>query len=171
VLAADTPAERAAGTSLQAGFKAAGLAVQLRIVPAERYSAIAALGGWDLAVPVQRPAYTDGRAVLGPLLDPRWVGERSAGAARRLPTWLPTLFDALAEADTTDGARRQLGLAQAISDDGAFAGAFDVDIVRTTGSNVGTIPPLALIGNADPANVALGVTRPGESPSASAAPS
>jgi hypothetical protein len=84
---------------------------------------------------------------------------------------LPTLYDALAESDTADGARRQLGLAQAIAADGSFSGAFDVDTVRATGSNVGAIPPLALLGNADPANVALGVTRPGESASAPAAPS
>jgi hypothetical protein len=109
--------------------------------------------------------------VLGPLLDPRWVGDRTAGAARRAPIWLPTLYDALGEANTTDGARRQLGLAQAISSDGAFAAAFTVDTVRSAGSNVEAIPPLTLIGNADPANVALGVTRPGESTSASSAPS
>lgn len=171
VLSADTPAERAAGTTLQARFAAAGLAVQLRIVPAERYSAIAALGGWDLAVLLERPAYPDGRAVLGPLLDPRWVGDRTAGAAHRPPAALPTLFEALAESDTTDGARRQLGLAQALGDDGGFTAAFGVDTIRSTGSNVGTIPPLALLGNADPANVALGVTRPGESAPGPAAPS
>ncbi len=171
VLAADTPAERAAGTTLQARYKAAGLAAQLLIVPAERYSAIAALGGWDVAVLLEQPAYFDGRAVLGPLLDPRWVSDRTAGAARRASIWLPALYDALAEASTSDGARRQLGLAQAISADGAFAAAFTVDTVRVTGSNVRAIPPLNQIGNADPANVALGVTRPGESPSAPIAPS
>jgi hypothetical protein len=171
VLAADTPGERAAATVLQDRYKAAGLAVQLRIVPPERFAGIAGLGGWDLAVFAQRPQYGGGRAALGPLLDTRWAGPRTPGAARRSSTWLPALYDALAEPNATTRASAELGLATRIAADGAFALALTVDTVRTTGPNVGRIPPLASIGNADPTNVALDTTRPVERASPTVAPS
>jgi peptide/nickel transport system substrate-binding protein len=171
VLAADTPAERAAALVLQDRYKAAGLAVQLRVVPPERFSAVTRLAGWDLALFAQRPAWSGSRAVLGPLLDPRWTGPRTPGAARRSSTWLPALLDALAVPDAEDRASAELGLASRIVADGAFAVALSVDTVRTTGPNVGRIPPLASIGNADPTNVALDTTRPTETASPNPGPS
>jgi hypothetical protein len=71
----------------------------------------------------------------------------------------------LAENSADAVARQELALSSTLSGDASFVGVLRLATVRTTGPNVGQNPPLALLGNADPANVALGVTRPGESAS------
>lgn len=171
LLAADTPAERSAATALQGRFTAAGLSVQLRLVPAARYSAISGLGGWDLALVVERPAFVGARAVLGPLLDPRWQGPPALGAIRRDAAWFAELGAALAEENSDQVVARELALASSIGSDGALMAALRVATVRTTGPNVDRIPSSALLGNSDPANVGLGTTRPGEMPAPTPAPS
>jgi peptide/nickel transport system substrate-binding protein len=171
LLAADGPAERAAATVLHDRLADGGLAVQLRLVPADRYAAVAALGGWDLALRVLRPDYAGSRAVLAPLLDPRWPGNAALGTLRRSPAWLTEMAAGLGEKEPERVAERELDLASAIGQDGAVLALFHVAAVRTTGPNVGPNPPVTMLGNADPANVSLGVTRPGESPSSTSPPS
>ncbi|HSP36677.1 MAG TPA: ABC transporter substrate-binding protein [Frankiaceae bacterium] len=163
LLAGDTDAERAAADVLRKRLVDAGLAVQLRVVPADRYGAVAALGGWDLGLIVERPDFAGSRAVLSPLLDPKWPGNRAAGAARRPSAWFGEMNAGLAEESTDAVAKRELGLSSTMSVDASFVAVLRLATVRTTGPNVGRIPPLPLLGNADPTNVALGVTRPGES--------
>jgi peptide/nickel transport system substrate-binding protein len=171
LLAADSPAEKAAATVLHDRFAAAGLAVQVRLVPVGHYAAATAAGGWDLALLVERPDYAGSRAVLSPLLDPRWPADDRLGTVRRSQAWLTEMAAGLGEERPAAVAERELALASAISQDGAVIGLLRLGTVRTTGPNVGQIPPLVLLGNADPANVALGVTRPGESPSSAPASS
>jgi hypothetical protein len=77
----------------------------------------------------------------------------------------------LGEKEPERVAERELDLASTIGQDGAVLALFHVATVRTTGPNVGPNPPVAMLGNADPANVSLGVTRPGESPSSTSPPS
>lgn len=163
LLTGDTAGERAAGDVLQRRFAAAGAPLQVRPVTADRFGAVAALGGWDLSLSVLRPDYAGSRAVLAPLLDQHWPGDRAAGAARRAPAWYPELVAGLAQDRAEQVAGQELALSGAMQADSSFVAALSVATVRTTGPNVGPIPPLALLGNADPANVALGTTRPGES--------
>jgi hypothetical protein len=113
---------------------------------------------------VLRPAYPGSRAVLAPLLDPRWPGPQAAGAARRSTAWYTQMLSGLAADSANQVADQELGLSGTLGFDSSFVGVVRAATVRTTGPNVGQIPPLAMLGNADPANVALGVTRPSESP-------
>jgi hypothetical protein len=171
LLAADTADERAAATSLRDRLNATGLAVTVNAVPEDRYAASAAAGGWDLALFVERPDYLGTRAVLAPLLDPRWPSARTLPTVRRSPAWLTEMAASLGEQNASTSANRQLALAATIQGDGALMPLAGIATVRTMGPNVGQIPPVPLLGNADPANVALGVTRPGESSSSAPPPS
>jgi peptide/nickel transport system substrate-binding protein len=164
LLVADTAGERAAAGVLRDRLTAAGLDIDLRAVPAQQYSASTAAGGWDLTLLLLRPDYLGSRAVLTPLLDPRWPGLDAVGTLRRSPAWLTEMAAALGEESASRSVARQTGLATTITRDGAVMGLATVATVRTAGPNVGHSPALALLGNVDPANVALGVTRPGESP-------
>jgi peptide/nickel transport system substrate-binding protein len=164
LLVADTAGERAAAGVLRDRLTAAGLDIDLRAVPAQQYSASTAAGGWDLTLLLLRPDYLGSRAVLTPLLDPRWPGLDAVGTLRRSPAWLTEMAAALGEESASRSVARQTGLATTITRDGAVMGLATVATVRTAGPNVGQSPALALLGNVDPANVALGVTRPGESP-------
>jgi hypothetical protein len=165
LLSGDTAGERAGIAELSKRLSDAGLTVRPKVVPADRYAAVAALGGWDLSLSVLRPGYPGSRAVLAPLLDPRWPGPRAAGAARRSAVWYSQMVSGLADEPAKQVAARELALSSLLGLDGSYVGALRLSTVRTTGPNVGQNPPLAMLGNADPANVALGVTRPGESPS------
>jgi hypothetical protein len=168
ILSGDTDQERAASTVIQKRLADAGLAAELRVVPADRFAAASALGGWDLALVVQQPEYPGSRAVLSPLLLPTWPSNSTVGAARRSATWYAEMLNGLAEDSADRVAQRELALSRTLALDGSFVAVLRLATVRTTGPNVGQIPPLALLGNADPANVALGVTRPGESASPTA---
>lgn len=171
LLSGDTPDERAGAAALSKRLSDAGLAVQSKTVPADRYRAAAASGGWDLSLSVLRPDFPGSRAVLAPLLDAHWPGERAAGAARRSAAWYNAMVAGLAEERPDRVAEQELALSGTLALDASFVGALRVATVRTTGPNVGQNPPLAMLGNADPANVALGVTRPTESPSPTSASS
>jgi hypothetical protein len=168
VLSGDTDQERAASTAIQKRLADAGLAAELRVVPSDRFAAVSALGGWDLALVVQQPEYPGSRAVLSPLLQPTWPANSTVGAARRSPAWYAEMLAGLGDDSADRVAQRELALSRTLALDGSFVGVLRLATVRTTGPNVDQIPPLALLGNADPTNVALGVTRPGESPSPTA---
>jgi hypothetical protein len=171
LLAVDSPRERAAADLLRDRFAALGLSVQQRLVPADRFATVTAAGGWDLALAVLHPDFVGTRAVLTPLLDPRWPGEDRIGTVRRSSGWLTEMAAGLAEQDPSQVATRGLALATTITSDGAVLSLARVATVRLTGANVGQIPPVVSLGNVDPTNVSLGVTRPTESPSSGSAPS
>ena len=74
MLVPDVAQLRAVAGLVSARFAVAGATVTPVYAPASRIAALTRAGGWDLLLDARPLAYPQPRALLAPLLDPRWIG-------------------------------------------------------------------------------------------------
>ena len=163
VLAADNPPVRRAVSALDGALAAGGVHLRMVGSPGGTSGANSLTAGWDLALLQVRPAPSGPRGELAPLLDPRWPGAPGLPAITTLAQSQPHLDKlqaALAESEAGGRADAVARAVQAVQVDAALVPLAETPTVRPAGPHLTAAPVLALLGNVDPVNAALDVTRP-----------
>ncbi len=139
----------------------AGVTVIPVYAPVSRIAALTRAGGWDLLLDARPLVYAQPRALLAPLLDPRWIGTDAVPVLRAAQSAQAMLAaTAGTSAEAADEAWQTLG--GRISSSATIIPLADLGSLYATGSNVALAPVVPTLDNADPANVSLGSTRPSE---------
>jgi hypothetical protein len=133
------------------------------VVPADggKYGELAQRGGWDLALAVRPVRYPAPRALLAPLLDASWPGTDTL-AVQRPAAYTKQLLVAAGLNDTAAALQAWNALRATLTSAAEFVALAQVSAVYPRGANVAQAPTVPTVSNADPANVSLGSTRPGE---------
>jgi peptide/nickel transport system substrate-binding protein len=139
------------------------IGVRLRAVApsASQYATLVRLGGWDLLLAVRPLRYPAPRSLLAPLVDGTWPGA-DAVAVRRSPLWLSQMLTAVAERQETPAKDAWDAVNSNLSAAAVVVPLAQLNTVYLRGTNVEQAPISPVFSNADPANVALGSTRPGD---------
>ncbi len=161
MLVVDSPALRAAAGVLVTALAKAGVKVVPRVVATQQYVTAAAAGGWDLALALRPLPYPAPRSLLAPMLDPSWIGEGGVAMARS-PMWVTRMFAAAGEQESAAMQQAWQALRNTLTDAAVIAPLATIDGVYPRGPNLAHAPTVATFSNADPTNVSLGSTRPGE---------
>ena len=122
---------------------------------------LARLGGWDLLLAPRPVRYPAPRSLLAPLLDGAWPGT-DAVALRRAPQWLGLLLGATAQRQQAAAEAGWQAVESTLTTAAVVVPLAQLSTVYPRGPNVEQAPISPLFANADPANVALGSTRPGD---------
>ncbi len=161
MLIPNTPQSRAAAAVIASRLAVAGVRLRVAAPSPIRYASLARVGGWDLLLAIRPLRFPDPRGVLAPLLDAAWPGT-DAVSLRRSPLLLSQLLSANAQRqeDASIAAWESF-------DTGLTAAAIVIPLAQLStvyprGPNVESAPISPVFSNADPANVALGSTRPGD---------
>lgn len=160
---------RHAARALSASLATAG--VRLRVIDAGTQTGGSPAGsspaGWDLALLQVQPSPTGARGELAPLLDPRWPGSPGLPTLASLAqgqSFLDGLTAALATSDSTQRTQAVESVVQAVQADAALVPLAETPTRRLVGPHLSVAPVLAVLGNVDPVNAALDVTRPRTDP-------
>lgn len=161
LLTVDTPTQLAAAAVIVRRLAVIG--VRVVVVPANstQFATLARRGGWDLALAVRPVRYPAPRALLAPLLDASWPGTDSL-AVPRPAAYTKQLLAAAGLDDTAAALRAWDALQATLANAAEFVALAQVSAVYPRGPNVAQAPTVPTLSNADPANVSLGSTRPGE---------
>jgi peptide/nickel transport system substrate-binding protein len=162
------PQARAVARLIAARLALAGVRLRAVAPSATQYAALVRLGGWDLLLAVRSLPYPAPRSVLAPLLDPSWPG-RDAVSLRRSQIWLSQLLTATAERQAAAAKSAWEAVTANVTAAAVVVPLAQLNMVYLRGPNVEHAPVSPVFSNADPANVALGSTRQGDtarSPSA-----
>jgi peptide/nickel transport system substrate-binding protein len=161
LLIPNTPQSKAAAAVIAARLAVAGVRLRVVAPTAAQYTELVRLGGWDLLLAVRPIRYPAPRALLAPLLDGTWPGT-DAVALRRSPQWLGLMLGATAERQATAAVAGWQAVDSTLSTAAVIVPLAQLSTVYPRGPNVEQAPISPLFANADPANVALGSTRPGD---------
>ncbi len=161
MLIPNTPQSRAAAAVIASRLAIAGVRLRLTAPSPIRYASLARVGGWDLLLAIRPLRFPAPRGVLAPLLDAAWPGA-DAVSLRRPPLLLSQLLSANAQRQEDASI-----VAWESFDTGLTAAAIVIPLAQLStvyprGPNVEFAPISPVFSNADPANVALGSTRPGD---------
>ncbi len=161
MLIPNTPQSRAVASIIAARLAIAGVRLRLVAPSATRYASLARLGGWDLLLAVRPLRYPAPRGLLAPLLDGAWPG-LDAVSLRRPPTLLTLLLAANAEREKDASTTTWETFDTTLTAAAVVIPLAQLSTVYARGTNVEQAPVSPVFSNADPANVALGSTRPGD---------
>jgi len=167
VLAADMEPVRRAVGALGAGLAVGGVHLRVIAAPGGANGTGSLPAAWDLALLQVQPAPSGTRGELAPLLDPRWPGAAGLPGITTLAQGQPHLEElqaALAESDAAERAQAVALAVQGVQVDAALVPLAETPTIRPVGPHLSAAPVLALLGNVDPANAALDVTRPRTEP-------
>ena len=161
MLTLDSAQTRAAAAVVAARLAVAGVHVTIHVATAGQYALLARRGGWDLLITVRELRYPDPRALLAPLLDPSWLGaDQLAPALSR--TYTTELLRAVAETGANASLSAWNALSSRLEQAAVLIPLAQLNGVYPRGPNVAHAPTVATFSNADPTNVALGSTLPGD---------
>jgi hypothetical protein len=161
MLIPDTPQSRAVASIIAVRLATAGVRLRVVAPSATRYASLARLGGWDLLLAVRPLRYPAPRGLLAPLLDAAWPGG-DALSLRRPPTLLTQLLAANAEREKDASTTTWETFDTTLNAAAVVIPLAQLSTVYARGTNVEQAPVSPVFSNADPANVALGSTRPGD---------
>ena len=161
MLVPNTPQSRAVASIIAARLTIAGVRLRIVAPSTTRYASLARLGGWDLLLAVRPLRYPAPRGVLAPLLDAAWPGV-DAVSLRRTPALLTQLLAANAERQKDASTAAWQTFDTTLSAASIVLPLAQLSSVYERGPNVEQAPVSPVFSNADPANVALGSTRPGD---------
>lgn len=123
----------------------------------------ATTGRWDLQLLSEQPSPAGVRGELAPLLDPAWAGAPGLPAQPGLlrpAGGLALLESALATSSASERGTRTAAVVEVLQQDAAIVPLAEQPTVRPVGPHLSVAPVLRSLGNVDPANAALDVTRP-----------
>jgi ABC-type transport system substrate-binding protein len=161
LLIADSKPLRAAAAVIKARVLAAGIHLTVKVADPKHFDGYARSGGWDLLLSVRQVRYPAPRTLLAPLLDARWRGG-DAVALLRSSTFVAVMEAAVAGRDSDTTIELWNRLQARLTETASLLPLAVVDGVYPRGANVAHAPTVPTFMNADPANVALGSTRPGD---------
>jgi hypothetical protein len=161
LLIPETPQFRSAEAIIASRLAIAGIRLRVAAPSPARYASLARLGGWDLMLAVRQVRYPAPRSLLAPLLDSAWPGA-DAVSLRRSPVQRSQMLTATAQRQKDGATAAWTALGAAIDAQAIVVPLAQLNTVYPRGPNVEQAPISPLFGNADPANVALGSTRPGD---------
>jgi hypothetical protein len=161
MLIPNTPQSRAVASIIASRLAIAGVRLRISAPGATSYASLARLGGWDLLLAVRPLRYPAPRGVLAPLLDAAWPGT-DAVSLRRSPVFLTQLLAANAERDKDSSTAAWEAFDTTLTNAAIVIPLAQLSSVYPRGANVEHAPVSPGYSNADPANVALGSTRPGD---------
>ncbi|HEX4017073.1 MAG TPA: ABC transporter substrate-binding protein [Frankiaceae bacterium] len=161
MLIPNTPQARAVASIIAVRLAVAGVRLRLVAPSASRYASLARLGGWDLLLAVRPLRYPAPRGLLAPLLDGTWPGV-DALSLRRPPMLLTQLLAANAEREKDASTAAWEAFDTTLTAAAIVVPLAQLNSVYPRGANVEQAPVSPVFSNADPANVALGSTRPGD---------
>ena len=152
---------RAAAAVVASKLAIAGVRVRIVAPAAARYASLARLGGWDLLLANRPLRYPSPRGLLAPMLDAAWPGA-DAMALRRPPLLFTQLMTANSERQREASLNGWAAFDVTLSNAAIIVPLAQLSTVYPRGENVEQAPISPTFSNADPANVALGSTRPGD---------
>jgi ABC-type transport system substrate-binding protein len=161
LLTVDAAPTRAAAAIIVERLAAAGVHVSIEAAAPARYASAARTGGWDLLLAVRPVHFPAPRALLAPLLDPRWPADH-ATALLRSSRSIGQLLAATAETEREATTKAWTALRTVLASTASILPLAEVQGLYPTGANVASAPVIATAANADPTNVSLGSTRPAE---------
>ncbi len=168
LLTLDNPRTRAAATLVVLGLERAGIRVTLQVAGTQQYVLRSRTGGWDLMIALRPVRYPAPRSVLAPLLDAGWPGT-DAIAVLRSTVYAGQMLAANAQRESAASVQAWQSLSNTIANASVIIPLAQLSAVYPRGSNLANAPITPTLANADPTNVALGSTRPGD-PSQGATP-
>lgn len=161
MLIPNTLQSRAVASIIASRLAIAGLRLRFAAPSATRYASLARVGGWDLLLAVRPLRYPAPRGVLAPLLDAAWPGA-DAVSLPRSPTLLTQLLAANAERQKDASTAAWQAFDTTLNAAAVVFPLAQLSSLYGRGPNVEQAPVSPVFSNADPANVALGSTRPGD---------
>jgi ABC-type transport system substrate-binding protein len=161
MLIPNTPQSRAVASIIASRLAIAGVRLRIAAPSATRYASLARLGGWDLLLAVRPLRFPAPRGVLAPLLDAAWPGA-DAVSLRRSPVFLTQLLAANGERQKDASTAAWQAFDTTLNAAAVVLPLAQLSSVYARGPNVEQAPVSPGFSNADPANVALGSTRPGD---------